>query len=72
MTGYAVEAVTVGDAGRDLMDIALSGTLAPVLRDMGTCGTPVPDALDKQWPNLSVTAPLHDTVGRSRTGQPSL
>ena len=42
MTGCALEAVTVGHAdGRDLVDIALSEALVPVLRDLGTCGAPV-------------------------------
>jgi hypothetical protein len=66
MTGCAVEAVTVGHAdGRDLVDIALSEALAPVLRDLGTCGAPVPDVRGKPWSNVpgQVTEMLHDTDG---------
>jgi hypothetical protein len=69
MTGCAVEAVTVGHAdGRDLVDIALSEALAPVLRDLGTCGAPVPDVRDKQWSNVpgQVTAMLHDADGTAQ------
>ena len=41
--------MTVGHAdGRDLVDIALSEALVPVLRDLGTCGAPAPDVRDKQ------------------------
>lgn len=47
------------------MDIALAEAFAPTLRDLGTCGAPVPDVPDKQWSNFpgQVTALLHDTDG---------
>ena len=41
--GCAVEAVTVGHVHERDLDIALSEALAPVPRDLGTCGAPVPD-----------------------------
>jgi hypothetical protein len=46
----------------------LSEALAPVLRDLGTCGAPVPDVRDKQWPDFpaQVTAMLHDTDGTAQ------
>jgi hypothetical protein len=50
------------------VDIALSEALAPVLRDLGACGAPVPDVRDKQWSNFpaQVTAMLHDTDGTAQ------
>ena len=67
--GCAVEAVTVGHVHeRDLVDIALSEALAPMPRDLGTCGAPVPDVRDKQWSEFpgQVTAMLHDTDGTAQ------
>jgi hypothetical protein len=50
------------------MDIALSEALGPVLRDLGSCGAPVPDVRDKQWSDFpgQVTAMLHDTDGTAQ------
>jgi hypothetical protein len=31
------------------MNIALSEALGVVLRDLGTCGAPVPDVRDRRW-----------------------
>ena len=65
----AVEAVTVGYAdGRDVMDIGLSEALVPVLRDLSTCGAPVPDVRDQQWSDFpgQMTAMLHDTDGTAQ------
>jgi hypothetical protein len=49
----------------DLVDIALSEALVPVLRDLGTRGAPVPDVRAKQGPDFpgQVTAMRHDTDG---------
>jgi hypothetical protein len=69
MTGCAVDAVAAGHAdGRDLVDIALSEALVPVLRDLGTCGARVPDVRDEQWSDFpgQVTAMLHDTDGTAQ------
>jgi hypothetical protein len=54
--------------GRDLVDIALSEALAPVLHDLGACGAPVPDVRDDQWSDFpgQVTAMLHDTDGTAQ------
>jgi hypothetical protein len=45
-----------------------SEALAPVLRDLGTYGAPVPHVRDKQWSNFpgQVTAMLHDTDGTAQ------
>jgi len=50
------------------VDIALSEALAPVLRDLGACGAPVPDIRDQQWSDFpgQVTAMLHDTDGTAQ------
>jgi hypothetical protein len=52
----------------DLVDIALSEALAPVLDDLGSSGAPVPGVRDQQWSNFpgQVTAMLHDADGTAQ------
>jgi hypothetical protein len=46
----------------------LSEALVPVLRDLGTCGAPVPAVRDEQWSDFpgQVTAMLYDADGTAQ------
>jgi hypothetical protein len=60
--------VIAGLGQEDVVDIALSEALAPVLLDLGNSGAPVPGIDDQQWSDFpgQVTAMLHDTDGTAQ------
>ena len=55
-------------ATEDLVDVALSEALAPVLCDLGNSGSLVPDVRDNQWSDFpgQVTAMLHSPDGTAQ------
>jgi hypothetical protein len=60
--------VIAGHGQEDVVDIALSGALAPVLHDLGHSGAPVPGIDDQQWSEFpgQVTAMLHHADGTAQ------